>query len=55
MNSGGPLANEQLLFDQEFQRLQSETLSDLSRKLKQEKDSLATLRENYRKGSATQK
>ena len=55
MNSGGPLANEQLLFDQEFQRLQSETLNDLSRKLKQEKDSLAILRENYRKASPTRR
>lgn len=47
MNSGAPLVNEQSLFDQEFEKLQRETLNDFSRKLKKEKDSLAILREDY--------
>jgi len=47
MSAGAPLMNEQVLFDQEFQKLQGETFRDFPGRLKKETDSLATLRKNY--------
>lgn len=55
MDSEAPLPNEQSLFDQEFEKLQSETLSDFPSKLKKEANLLAMLRKNYGEASAVRR